>query len=177
MVINIKRIIFVFSLIVFIVSCSTKVFSLADNARSACLYATTTNQVLYKSEESFPLAPASMTKIMTLTLIFEYLTTNNISYDEMVSGSEYSSSMGGSQVYLESNESLSINDMLKCICIASANDCAVAMAEYVAGSEEEFVNKMNEKCTALNLKNTHFMDCTGLTTKNHYSSAYDMAIM
>lgn len=173
----------IFSFIIIMISCLFIVevqgttIEYAKNAKSACLIESSTNEVLYSKESDFRLAPASMTKIMTLTLIYEAMAINNASKADIVVASENACSFGGSQVYLEVNEQMTIDEMLKCICIASANDCAVAMAEHFYGSEAEFVNKMNEKATSLGLKNTHFMDCSGLTTKNHYSSAYDMAIM
>ncbi len=133
--------------------------------------------ILCEHEATKELPPASITKIMTLLLIMEAIDAGNLKYDTMVTVSEHAASMGGSQVYLEVGEQLSVDDMLKCICIASANDASVAMAEYLAGSEEAFVKKMNERAVELGMKNTNFVNCYGLDTDGHYSCAKDVAIM
>lgn len=118
-----------------------------------------------------------MTKIMTLLLIMEALEKDKISKEDIVVVSEYAASMGGSQVFLEAGEEMSVDDLIKGIAIASGNDASVAMAETIAGTEEEFVSKMNKKAEELGLKDTHFENTTGLPADNHYSSAYDMAVM
>ena len=123
------------------------------------------------------LRPASITKIMTLLLIFEAIDSGKLQYDDSVVVSEHAASMGGSQVFLEPNETQSVNDMIKCISIASANDASVAMAEHIAGSEEQFVQMMNEKAVQLGMKNTHFVNCYGLDTDGHYTTAMDVALM
>lgn len=154
--------------------------SVSVTAKSAVLIEGSTGKVIYERNKDEQLMPASITKIMTLLLIFEALEAGKIKLDDMVSVSEYASSMGGSQVYLEPGETQTVNDMIKCISIASANDASVAMAEFVAGSEEEFVNKMNEKAKTLGMENTHFLNCCGLDddiTEGHYSSAYDISLM
>ncbi len=133
--------------------------------------------ILCASQENVELAPASITKIMTLLLIMEALDSGAITYETMVPVSEHAASMGGSQVYLETGEQLSVHDMLKCICIASANDACVAMAEYIAGSEEAFVKRMNEKARDLSMEHTNFVNCYGLDTEGHYSCAADVARM
>ncbi|GIO22571.1 D-alanyl-D-alanine carboxypeptidase family protein [Oceanobacillus sp. J11TS1] len=150
---------------------------LADNALSGVLIEQNTGKVLFDKDAHEQLPPASMTKIMTLLLIMEALEEGKISKEEMVVVSEYAASMGGSQVFLEAGEEMSVDDLIKGIAIASGNDASVAMAETIAGTEEEFVQKMNEKAEQLQLKDTHFKNTTGLPADNHYSSAYDMAVM
>lgn len=151
--------------------------SLCSGAKSAILVEASTKKILFEKEKDAKRAPASMTKIMTLLLIYEEIDNNKISKSDLVVTSDYAKSMGGSQVYLEEGEKLSVDEMLKCICICSANDCAVAMAEHICGSESKFVEKMNEKAKELGCLNTHFEDASGLTSVNHYSSSYDMALI
>ncbi|WP_343209148.1 D-alanyl-D-alanine carboxypeptidase family protein [Anaerolentibacter hominis] len=149
-------------------------------AVAAVLIEGSTGRVLYEKNKDEQLIPASITKIMTLLLIFEALESGKISLTDEVAVSEHAASMGGSQVYLEPFETQTVNDMIKCISIASANDAAVAMAEFIAGSEESFVAAMNEKAKELGMENTHFLNCCGLDddiTEGHYSSAYDVALM
>jgi len=136
-----------------------------------------TGEVLMDENSLEKRAPASMTKIMTLLIIMEKIDSGKIKLTDKVTISENASNMGGSQVYLQPNEVMSVDDLIKSICIASANDSAVAMAEYVAGSEEKFVGLMNEKVKALGLKNTNFENVHGLDSENHFSCAYDMAVM
>lgn len=150
---------------------------LASNSKSAILIERDTGQVLFEKKPHEKLSPASMTKIMTLLLIMEALENGKIKKDEMVRTSEYAASMGGSQIFLEEGEEMSVDDMLKGIAIASANDASVALAERIAGSEEAFVQRMNDKVKELGLKNTLFQNTTGLPAKEHYSSAYDMAMI
>ncbi|MCA0147743.1 MULTISPECIES: D-alanyl-D-alanine carboxypeptidase family protein [Rossellomorea] len=150
---------------------------LADVAKSAILIERDTGAVLYEKNSHEKLAPASMTKIMTMTLIMEALEKGQIKWDDKVRASEYAASMGGSQIFLEPGESMSVEEMLKGIAIGSANDASVAMAEHIAGSEEAFVEKMNNKVKELGLKDTHFKNPTGLPSKDHYSSAHDMSMM
>lgn len=144
---------------------------------SAVLIEGSTGTVIYEKDKDKQLKPASITKIMTLLLIFEALENEKITLKDEVSVSEHAASMGGSQVFLEPYETQTVDTMIKCISIASANDACVAMAEYIAGSEEEFVSKMNERAKELGMKNTHFVNCCGLDVDNHYSSAYDVALM
>ncbi|PFA63882.1 D-alanyl-D-alanine carboxypeptidase [Bacillus sp. AFS015802] len=150
---------------------------LADVAKSAILIERDTGTVLYEKNSHEKLAPASMTKIMTMTLIMEALEKGQIKWEDKVRASEYAASMGGSQIFLEPGESMSVEEMLKGIAIGSANDASVAMAEHIAGSEEAFVEKMNNKVKELGLKDTHFKNPTGLPSKDHYSSAHDMSMM
>ncbi|MGJ9444256.1 D-alanyl-D-alanine carboxypeptidase DacF [Bacillus sp. MFK14] len=150
---------------------------LAHEAKSAVLIERDTGKVLYNKNSNVRLAPASMTKIMTMLLIMEALDKGKIKMSDKVRTSEHAASMGGSQIFLEPGEEMTVKEMLKGIAIASGNDASVAMAEFISGSEEEFVKKMNKKAKELGLKNTSFKNPTGLTEEGHYSSAYDMAIM
>ena len=149
------------------------------NAQSAVLMDYNTGTVLYAKNADKALPPASVTKVMTLLLIMEAVDSGALSLNDTVSVSEYAASMGGSQVYLEPGESMPVEEMLKCVIIASANDAAVALAEKVAGSEEAFVAKMNDRAAELGMNNTHFENVTGLDddTVNHLTSAYDIALM
>lgn len=144
---------------------------------SAVLMEGSTGMVIYEKNKDDKLKPASITKVMTLLLIFEALQSGQIKLTDEVTVSEYAASMGGSQVYLEPYEVQTVDTMIKCISIASANDACVSMAEYIAGSEEEFVARMNNRAKELGMNNTHFVNCCGLDTDNHYSSAYDVALM
>lgn len=149
-------------------------------AKSAVLLEGNTGEIIMEKDKDKELIPASITKIMTLNLIFEALDQGKISLEDEVSVSEYAAGMGGSQVFLEPNETQTVNTMIKCISIASANDAAVAMAEKIAGSEQAFVKMMNKKAKALGMKHTKFKNCTGLDDdikSGHYSSAYDVALM
>lgn len=154
--------------------------SIQTTGKSVVLMEAHTGKVIYEKNKDEKLMMASITKIMTLLLIFEALEEGKIALTDSVSVSEYAASMGGSQVYLEPYETQTVNDMIKCISIASANDASVAMGEYIAGSEAEFVKRMNEKAEALGMVNTHFLNCCGLDDdidSGHYSSAYDIALM
>lgn len=147
-------------------------------AKSGFLMEASTGEVLYELNADERLQIASVTKTMTMLLIMEALDGGKIKKTDMVTVSEYASSMGGSQVFLEAGEQMSVDDMLKAIAVASGNDAAVAMAEFISGSEPAFVEKMNEKAVALGLKNTHFINCNGLDeTDEHYSSARDIAVI
>lgn len=137
-----------------------------------------TGTVICGKEKDTRRSPASVTKIMTLLLIFDSLEKGSLSLEDTVTTSAYAKSMGGSQVYLEEGETQSVETLIKCIVIASGNDASVAMAEHIAGSEQEFVKMMNERAAALGMKNTHFEDCCGLTDSDgHYTTAYDIALM
>ncbi|MFD3447890.1 D-alanyl-D-alanine carboxypeptidase family protein [Microbacteriaceae bacterium 4G12] len=151
--------------------------NLVENASSAVLLEQDTGKVLFEKNGNEKLPPASMTKIMTMLLIMEQLEKGKLSLKDKVRTSEYAASMGGSQIFLEPGEEMTVDEMLKGIAIASGNDASVAMAEHIAGSEEGFVNMMNKKAKDLGLKNTNFQNPTGLPAKDHYSTAYDMAVM
>ncbi|MFD1447265.1 MULTISPECIES: D-alanyl-D-alanine carboxypeptidase family protein [Oceanobacillus] len=151
--------------------------ALAPDAKSAILLEQDTGEILFDKNAHEKLPPASMTKIMTLLLIMEALDKGNLQKDEMIRVSERAASMGGSQIFLEAGEEMSVNDLLKGVAIASGNDASVALAERLAGSEEAFVKKMNERAKELKLENTHFQNSTGLPADNHYSTSYDMAMI
>ncbi|WP_245947261.1 D-alanyl-D-alanine carboxypeptidase family protein [Bacillus taeanensis] len=151
--------------------------NLANEADSAILIERDTGNILFEKNSNKELPPASMTKIMTMLLIMEAIEDGDISLKDKVRTSEYAASMGGSQIFLEPGETMTVDEMLRGIAIASANDASVAMAEFIAGSEEAFVVNMNKKIEELGLKNTHFSNPTGLPAENHYSTSHDMAQM
>jgi D-alanyl-D-alanine carboxypeptidase (penicillin-binding protein 5/6) len=144
---------------------------------SAILMEASTGQVIYEKDADTSLHPASITKIMTLILIFDAIKDGKIGLDDEVTVSEYAASMGGSQVFLEAGEKQTVDTMIKCISMASANDACVAMSEYIAGTESAFVAKMNERATGLGMNNTNFVNCCGLDTDGHMSTARDIALM
>lgn len=147
-------------------------------APSALLMEKSTGEVLYEKNAHERRFPASVTKIMTMLLIVEDIESGKISLEDTVTASARAASFGGSCVYLEAGEQMSVSDMLKCIAVVSANDCAVAMAEHLSGSEQLFVDRMNARAEELGLKDTHFTGCTGLFDDGeHYTSAYDIAVM
>ncbi len=150
---------------------------LAESAKSSILIEATTGEIIYESKKDEKFAPASMTKIMSLIIIMEEIEKGNLKWNEEITVSKNASSMGGSQIYLEEGEKMSVKDLVKGICMASANDAVVALAERISGSEEAFVFRMNENVKKLGLKNTNFKNATGLDVANHYSSAYDMSMM
>ena len=146
-------------------------------SESAVLIEQATGQVLYEHNMHEKLRPASVTKVMSILLIMEALDSGQISLTDQVPCSENASSMGGSQIWLDPRETLTVDDMLKAICVASANDCVVAMAEYIAGSEEAFVQRMNDKAKELGMNDTTFKNCHGLDEDGHLTSSYDIALM
>lgn len=150
---------------------------LAPSAKSAILIEVSTGEVLYEYNSHEKLAPASMTKMMSLLLIMEAIENGSLNYDDEITASKNASDMGGSQILLEEGETMTVDDLLKGITIASGNDAVVAMAEAIGGSEANFVNMMNEKASELGLTDTHFQNSHGLDAENHYSSAYDMAMI
>ena len=153
--------------------------NLALDCRAAVLMEAQTGEILYALNENEALPPASVTKVMTLLLIMEAIEDKKIKYADMVTASENACSMGGSQIYLEPGEQMSVEDLVKSVVIASANDAAVTLAEHIAGTEEAFVQMMNDKAKQLNMTNTNFENTNGLddTTENHVTSAKDIAIM
>src|SRR5699024_2344954 len=151
--------------------------NLAPDAKSAILIERDTGEILFDKNAHQKLSPASMTKIMTLLLVMEAIDKGNLTLNEMIRVSERASSMGGSQVFLEAGEEMSVEDLLKAIAIASGNDASVALAERLAGSEEAFVKMMNDKAKELNLENTKFQNSSGLPADDHYSTSYDMAVI
>ncbi len=149
----------------------------AVSSPSAILMEASTGTVIYEKNPHEALRPASITKIMTMILIFDALEKGQISLSDTVSVSTYAASMGGSQVYLEPGETQTVETLLKCISVASANDACVAMAEYICGSETEFVRQMNERARGLGMNDTTFVNCCGLEADGHVTSAYDVALM
>lgn len=147
------------------------------SAPSAVLMEASTGTVIYEKDADTARPPASVTKVMTMLLIFDALETGSIHLEDEVTTSEYAASMGGSQVFLEPGETQTVDTMLKCIAVASANDACVAMAEYICGNEEEFVRKMNERAKELGMENTNFVNCNGLDAEGHVTSARDIALM
>lgn len=147
------------------------------SAETAILMEAETGRVLLEREADKALPPASVTKVMTLLLIFDALEDGKITLDEEVTTSEYAASMGGSQVFLETGEKQTVDTMIKCIAVASANDACVAMAEKVAGTEEQFVQQMNDRAKGLGMEHTNFVNCNGLDTDGHETTARDIALM
>lgn len=182
---NIKFLILLLSLFfIFMISSNTKAiinndtnYDFCSDAKSSILIECKTNTVLYKKNENERLAPASMTKIMTMILVMEKLHDSSITLNDLVTTPKEAANLGGSQVYLCEGEQMSVHDLLKAMCIASANDAAMSLACYVGGNEKNFVNMMNNKVKELGLMNTNFITPYGFDDENHYSSCYDMAIM
>lgn len=166
-------------LLPFGVTCFAAEQSVELDAKGAVLMDLNSGKVLYKLNENERLYPASITKVMSLLLVMEAVESGKIKLTDMVSASENAVSYGGSQIWLEVGEKMSVDDMLKAVTVASANDACTALGEYVSGSSEAFVAAMNSRAAELGMKNTNFENCTGLdeNEKNHYSSAYDIAIM
>ncbi len=150
---------------------------LLKNGKSGLLMEIDSGKILFEKNKDEKMAVASMTKMMGLIIIMEKIESGEIKLDDIVTSSKNASGMGGSQIYLETGEKMTVRDLIKGITMASANDATVAMAERVAGSEEKFVEMMNSKAKELGLKNTHFVNSTGLDEDNHYSSSYDMAVI
>ena len=151
--------------------------SLNLESGSAILIEQTTGKVLYSHNSHEKLRPASVTKVMSILLIMEAIDSGKITLDTPIPCSENAHSMGGSQIWLDTTETLTVNDMLKSICVVSANDCTVAMAEYLAGSEEAFVQMMNTKAKQLGMNDTTFKNCHGIDEEGHVTSSYDIALM
>lgn len=149
----------------------------AVSCPSALLMEKQTGTVLFAQDEHTPREPASVTKIMTLLLVMEAIDSGALSYDDVVTGSAHAAGMGGSQIWLKENEQMTVRDLLKAVCIVSGNDAAVALAEHLAGSEDAFVERMNARAQELGMNDTHFVNCTGLPTAGHLTSACDIALM
>ena len=146
-------------------------------APSALLMEKETGTVLYAKDEHAKLEPASVTKVMTILLTMEAIDSGQLAYDTMVTASAHACSMGGSQIWLKENEQMTVSDMLKAVCVVSANDCAVALGEQIAGSEEAFVERMNQRAKELGMNDTTFKNATGLPAEGHVTSAHDIALM
>ena len=172
-----KKVLFFLVLLLIPLLVKAEEIPLAQNAGSGILIEFTTGKVLYEKASNEKMAPASMTKIMTMLLIMEAVENGKISLDDMIPISAYAASMGGSQVFLQPNTEIKAEELIKSIAVASANDSAVAMAEAIAGTTDAFVNKMNEKAKALGCINTNFANVHGLDDPNHYTTAHDMALM
>lgn len=166
-----------FLLVLLICPFSVFAIDLASNAKSAIIIEPTTGKVIFEKNSNERLEPASMTKIMTLLLTFEAVDNGRVSLDDTVNISKRAADMGGSQMFLEAGSNVRLEEIIKGVSIASANDGAIALAEFIGGSVENFVDMMNKKVEDLGLSNTHFVNPHGLHADNHYSSAYDMAIM
>ena len=151
--------------------------TLAVDAAACILMEKTTGKILYAVNEHEKLEPASVTKIMTILLVMEAIENGTLSFDDIVTASAHACSMGGSQIWLKENEQMTVRDMLKAVCVASANDCSVALGEHLSGSMEAFVDRMNERARELGMNDTHFVNPTGLPAEGHLTSAYDIAIM
>lgn len=151
--------------------------ALAENARSAILIEADTGTVIYEKDSHEKLPPASITKIMTMLLTMEALDKGILKLTDKVTASEYASSMGGSQIFLEPGEQMTVDELLKGVAMASGNDASVVLAEKIAGSEKAFVQLMNKRAKELGMNDTHFSNCNGLPVENHYSSAHDIAVM
>ena len=146
-------------------------------APSAILMEKSTGRVLYEQDAGTRYEPASVTKIMTLLLVMEAIDSGRLGWDDLVTASPHAISMGGSQIWLKENEQLTVRDMVKAVAVVSANDCAVALAEHLAGSEAAFVERMNARALELGMENTTFKNCTGLPAEGHLTCAYDIALM
>ena len=147
------------------------------DAPSALLMEKQTGTVLFAKDEHTPREPASVTKVMTLLLTMEAIDSGALSYDDAVTGSAHAASMGGSQIWLKEGEQMRVEELIKAVCVVSGNDAAVALGEHLAGSEEAFVARMNERAKELGMNDTHFVNCTGLPAEGHVTSAYDIALM
>lgn len=161
----------------FIPVVSAEDLKLAENAKSAILIEASTGEILFEKNADERLVPASMTKMMSMLVIIEAIENDDLKWNQEIQVSENASSMGGSQILLETGEKMSVRDLFKGVAIASGNDAVVALAEAVAGTEDAFVQKMNDKAKELGLKNTNFKNPHGLDTANHYSSARDMSLI
>lgn len=166
-------------LVIVLLLCPFSVFGkeLIPNSTSGILIEAASGKVIYEKDINKEVSVASMTKMVAQILIMEEIENKKIKWTDVVTVSKNASEMGGSQIYLETGEKMTVEDLMKGISVASGNDATVAMAEYISGSEEKFVKRMNAKVKELGLKNTHFTNCTGLDDKNHYSSSYDMSII
>ena len=176
-----KRMICIAAVLLLLLPGRVRAAELGAGGKSACLMDVATGTILYESNSHEKLAPASVTKVMTLLLIMEAIDSGKIGWEDTVTASDTAAAKGGSQVYLKAGETMSVTDMVKSIAVSSANDCACAMAEHIAGSEEAFVTLMNRRAEELGMADTNFVNCTGLDdgaeAKNHRTSAHDIALM
>lgn len=151
--------------------------TISVTAPSAILMEKTTGKILYEKDAHTQYEPASVTKVMTLLLVMEAIKAGSLNWEDTVTASTHAISMGGSQIWLKENEQMSVRDMVKAVAVVSANDCSVALAEHLAGSEEAFVQQMNRRAEELGMEHTHFVNCTGLPAEGHLSCAHDIALM
>ena len=176
-----KKLLCLLCVLLFLPVLSVSAVDMDIPAKSAVLMDVATGSLLYEQDAHTPLAPASVTKVMTMLLIMEAIDSGRIHWDDTVTTSEAAAAKGGSQVFLKVGETMSVSDMVKSIAVSSANDCACAMAEHIAGSEAAFVDLMNKRAKELGMQDTNFVNCTGLddddSAKNHKTSAYDIALM
>ena len=172
-----KKLLFGLLLFFMLINVKAENLDLASNAKSAILIEATTGEVIFEKNTHEKLHPASMTKMMSMLIIIEAIESGKLKWDEQVTVSENASGMGGSQILLETGEKMKVSDLFKGVAIASGNDAVVALAEKVAGTEDEFVKMMNKKAKQLKLKDTNFKNPHGLDATNHYSSAHDMALI
>ncbi len=171
-----KKILLILSLFLFPISVFAEE-ELLNKAGSGILIDADSGKVLFEKEKNLKVSVASMTKMVAQIIILEEIESGNIKWTDMVTVSKNASDMGGSQIYLETGEEMSVEDLMKGISVASGNDATVAMAEYISGNEKKFVKRMNDKVKELGLKNTHFKNCTGLDEDGHFSTSYDMAMI
>ena len=164
-------------LVLLLTLCPAWGVELPVQAEAALLMEKETGQVLYAKNEHQALEPASVTKVMTLLLVMEAIDRGTLAYDDVVTVSDYAASMGGSQIFLSPGEQITVEDLLKGVCVSSGNDAAVALAEQVAGVTELFVEQMNNRARELGMQDTHFVNCTGLPAEGHVTSAWDIAVM
>lgn len=170
-----KKIVFLFILLCIPFKCFAE--ELIPNAKSGILLDTASGKIIYEKDKDKELSVASLTKMVAQIIILEEVESGRISWNDIVTVSSNAANMGGSQIYLSENEKITVEDLMKGISIASGNDAVVAMAEYISGSEEKFVERMNKKVQELGLKHTKFKNCTGLDEEGHFSSSYDMAMI
>jgi len=164
-------------LLLFLLPAEAWAVELPVESRAAVLMERDTGRVLYAKNEHEKLEPASVTKVMTLLLTMEAIDSGALRYDDVVTASDYASSMGGSQIFLKAGEQMTVEDLLKGVCVASGNDASVALAEHLAGVTELFVDRMNNRARELGMNDTHFVNCNGLPAEGHVTSAYDIALM
>lgn len=172
-----KKIVFMFVLMFIFINVKALEIDLAKNAKSAILIESSTGKILYEKNADLKLPPASMTKMMSMLIILESIDNGMLSWNDIVVASPNASKMGGSQILLEIGEKMTVKDLFKGIAVASGNDAVVALAEKISGTEEAFVLLMNKRAKELGLKNTHFENCHGIDSNDHYSSARDMALI
>ncbi len=172
-----KRLLLLFGFLVFFFPMTVYAEDLIPNATSGLLMEASTGKIIFEKEKNKEVPVASMTKMVAQIIILESIEAGKIKWDDVIEVSKNASEMGGSQIYLEAGEKMSVKDLFKGISMASANDATVQMAEVIGGSEKGFVKLMNQKVKELGLKNTHFENCTGLDQDGHYSSAYDMGMI